>query len=123
MGVKTAKGSDREIPSFRLVSVLTRAGETDEAPPEPSPGMRACLNCGEESPERYRHCIVCGASLVTATVARENRRTVTIVFANPKPSTDTGEPLAPDAFTDVMTAYFEVMKAALERHGGTVEKF
>jgi class 3 adenylate cyclase/tetratricopeptide (TPR) repeat protein len=48
---------------------------------------------------------------------------VTIVFANPKPHSEHGEPLEPTAFTDMMTRYFEVMKAALERHGGTVEKF
>ena len=122
MGLKSPKGSDLEIQAFRLVSVLSRAAEADVAPPEPAPGMRPCQVCGEESPRGYRYCIACGASAATS-AARDSRKTVTIVFANPKPHTESGESLEPNAFTDVMTTYFEAMKIALERHGGTVEKF
>ena len=122
MGPKSPKGSDVRIRSYQLVSVLSRAAEEDSTPPEPSPGMRACQVCGEESPERYRFCSVCGASMATV-IARDSRKTVTIVFANPRLHTERGEPLEPKAFTHVMTRYFEAMKAALERHGGTVEKF
>ena len=122
MGPKSPKGSDLQIESHRLVSVHSRAAEAETQPPEPAPGMRICQVCGDESPERYRYCITCGASATNAT-ARDSRKTVTIVFANPKPHTDSGAPLEPTAFTDVMTRYFEAMKVALERHGGTVEKF
>jgi class 3 adenylate cyclase/tetratricopeptide (TPR) repeat protein len=122
MGLKSPKGSDVQIQSYRLVSVVSRAEAEETVAPEPSPGMRICQVCGEESPEDYRYCVTCGAAKATALV-RDSRKTVTIVFANPKPHTDTGEPLDPNAFTDVMTRYFEAMKAALERHGGTVEKF
>ena len=122
MGPKSPKGSDVRIRSYQLVSVLSRAAEEDSTPPEPSPGMRACQVCGEESPERYRFCSVCGASMATV-IARDSRKTVTIVFANPRLHTERGELLEPKAFTHVMTRYFEAMKAALERHGGTVEKF
>jgi len=122
MGPKSPKGSDLQIQSYRLVAVRARDAVNDDPPPEPSPGHRACQVCGEESPERYRYCNHCGASTSTA-ASRDSRKTVTIVFANPKPHTDSGEPLDPKAFTDVMTRYFEAMKAALERHGGTVEKF
>src|SRR2546428_2600116 len=34
-----------------------------------------------------------------------------------------GERLDPEALRRVMTRYFEVSRATLERHGGTVEKF
>ncbi|HEX4897173.1 MAG TPA: adenylate/guanylate cyclase domain-containing protein, partial [Candidatus Limnocylindrales bacterium] len=122
LGLNTAKGSEVGIRSHRLVSVVSRVATEDEAPPEAAPGMRTCQVCGEESPERYRYCNNCGASASIA-VARDSRKTVTIVFANPKPHSEHGEPLQPTAFTDIMTRYFEVMKAALERHGGTVEKF
>ncbi|HSO29571.1 MAG TPA: adenylate/guanylate cyclase domain-containing protein, partial [Candidatus Sulfomarinibacteraceae bacterium] len=123
MGRKSPKGSDLQIQSYRLVAVHARpAAEEAAAPPEPAPGMRACQVCGEESPAHYRFCVTCGASAATI-AARDSRKTVTIVFANPKPHTETGEPLEPTAFTDVMTRYFEAMKVALERHGGTVEKF
>jgi class 3 adenylate cyclase/tetratricopeptide (TPR) repeat protein len=122
LGPRSPKGSDLQIQSHRLVAVRSRTAVEDVAPPEPTPGTRACQVCGEESPERYRYCISCGASASTA-MARDSRKTVTIVFANPKPHTESGLPLEPAAFTDVMTRYFQAMKVALERHGGTVEKF
>lgn len=122
MGPKSPKGSELQIPSFRLISVRSRASQEDSMPPEASPGMRICGICGEESAERYRFCVTCGASM-TVVIARDSRKTVTIVFANPKPHTENGLPLEPRAFTDVMARYFEAMKVALERHGGTVEKF
>ena len=122
MGPKSPKGSDSQIESFQLISVRARMEGDDSGPPEPSAGMRACHVCGEEVPEQHGYCIMCGAA-ATRTEARDSRKTVTIVFANPKPTTDSGEPLDPNAFTDVMTRYFEEMKTALERHGGTVEKF
>jgi class 3 adenylate cyclase/tetratricopeptide (TPR) repeat protein len=122
LGLNSLKGSEVQVRSHRLVSVVSRAAMEDAAPPETAPGMRACQVCGEESPERYRYCNTCGASAATA-ASRDSRKTVTIVFANPKPHSEHGEPLEPTAFTNMMTRYFEVMKAALERHGGTVEKF
>ena len=34
-----------------------------------------------------------------------------------------GESLDPESLRSVMTRYFDRMRAVLERHGGTVEKF
>jgi len=116
------KGSDELLTAYRLVSVRERSGEEDEVVPEALPGMRICPSCGDQSPERMRFCNTCGASLTTF-VARESRRTVTIVFAMPKVHTLDGEPPSPETMRDVMSAYFDGMRAALERHGGTVEKF
>jgi class 3 adenylate cyclase/tetratricopeptide (TPR) repeat protein len=116
------KGSTELYNGFRLVSVKERAGEAEEAVHEPDPGMRICPGCGEQSPERMRFCTTCGASLSTH-VARESRRTVTIVFAMPKVHALSGEAPGPETMRDVMSAYFEGMRGALERHGGTVEKF
>jgi class 3 adenylate cyclase/tetratricopeptide (TPR) repeat protein len=53
----------------------------------------------------------------------ESRRTVTIVFADVSGSTSLGEQLDPEPLRRVMASYFEEMSAAVERHGGTVEKF
>jgi class 3 adenylate cyclase/tetratricopeptide (TPR) repeat protein len=116
------KGSDTTYQAFRLVSVRERATEADAAPPEAPPGMCICPSCGEQNPVRMRFCTVCGASLAT-TVARESRRTVTIVFAMPKVHVLSGEAPGPDVMREVMQRYFEAMRSALERHGGTVEKF
>src|SRR5207247_1753374 len=86
------------------------------------PGMKICPSCGEQSPDRYRLCNTCGASLAEH-VARETRRTVSIVFAMPKVHAMSGEAPGPEALRDVMSSYFDAMRSALERHGGTVEKF
>jgi class 3 adenylate cyclase len=48
---------------------------------------------------------------------------VTIVFSDLKGSTAMGEKLDSEAVREVMSRYFDEMKAALERHGGTVEKY
>jgi class 3 adenylate cyclase/tetratricopeptide (TPR) repeat protein len=124
VGAVSAKGSEATFQGFRLVSVHDRVVDTEAMTvvPEAAPGMRICPSCGEQSPERMRLCVVCGASLA-ATIARESRRTVTIVFAMPKVHALSGAAPGPEVLRDVMSRYFEGMRSALERHGGTVEKF
>jgi class 3 adenylate cyclase/tetratricopeptide (TPR) repeat protein len=51
------------------------------------------------------------------------RKTVTVVFADLADSTTLTESLDPEAMRAILTRYFDTMKAALERHGGIVEKF
>jgi class 3 adenylate cyclase len=53
----------------------------------------------------------------------EVRKTVTVLFADVVSSTALGEQLDPEALRRVMSRYFEAARAAVERHGGTVEKF
>src|SRR5439155_968514 len=53
----------------------------------------------------------------------EVRKTVTIVFSDLKGSTAMGEKLDSEAVREVMSRYFDEMRDALERHGGTVEKY
>ena len=48
---------------------------------------------------------------------------MTIVFSDLKGSTAMGEKLDSEAVREVMSRYFDEMRAALERHGGTVEKY
>jgi class 3 adenylate cyclase/tetratricopeptide (TPR) repeat protein len=48
---------------------------------------------------------------------------VTLLFTDVTGSTTMGEQLDPEAYRGVMGRYFEVARAAVERHGGTVEKF
>jgi class 3 adenylate cyclase/tetratricopeptide (TPR) repeat protein len=55
--------------------------------------------------------------------AREVRKTVTVVFCDVSGSTAMGERLDPESTRRVMARYFDVTRAAIERHGGTVEKF
>ncbi len=48
---------------------------------------------------------------------------MTIVFCDLSGSTSLGERLDPESVRRMITRYFDAMKEALERHGGTVEKF
>jgi class 3 adenylate cyclase len=53
----------------------------------------------------------------------EGRKTVTVVFCDVAGSTSLGETIDPEALRRIMERYFEEARAALEAHGGTVEKF
>ncbi len=53
----------------------------------------------------------------------EVRKTVTALFADVTGSTALGERLDPESLRAVMTRYADEMRAVVERHGGTVEKF
>ncbi len=81
-----------------------------------------CQTCSSENRPEARFCDSCGAALV-AVVAREQRKVVTVLFCDVAGSTALGERLDPEAMRIVMSSYFEVARDAIERHGGTVEKF
>ncbi len=51
------------------------------------------------------------------------RKTVTVLFCDLTGSTELGESVDPEALRELLAHYFERMKAIVERHGGTVEKF
>ena len=84
--------------------------------------MLTCANCGRESPEDFAFCPACSAPLAPP-APQEVRKTVTVVFCDVTGSTAMGERLDPESLRRVMSRYFAEMRAALERHGGTVEKF
>ena len=79
--------------------------------------------CGQENPEGFRFCGACGASLEAVPAPRETRKTVTVVFSDVTGSTALGEQLDPESLRRVMGRYFDEMKAVVESHEGTVEKF
>jgi class 3 adenylate cyclase/tetratricopeptide (TPR) repeat protein len=67
--------------------------------------------------------MACATPLAPAVHAREQRKTVTVVFCDVTGSTALGERTDPEMLRRVMSRFFHAMKDALERHGGTVEKF
>jgi class 3 adenylate cyclase/tetratricopeptide (TPR) repeat protein len=85
--------------------------------------MAACPNCGQENPADARFCQACAAPLTHAGAAHEVRKTVTVVFADIVDSTPLGERLDPESLRRVVWRFFAEMRAALEAHGGTVERF
>jgi class 3 adenylate cyclase len=51
------------------------------------------------------------------------RKTVTVLFCDTTGSTELGETVDPERFRALLARYFERMKAIVDRHGGSVEKF
>jgi class 3 adenylate cyclase/tetratricopeptide (TPR) repeat protein len=60
---------------------------------------------------------------VTDRTGAQVRKTVTILFCDVTGSTSLGEQLDPESLRSLMSRFFEEMRAVLERHGGTVEKY
>ena len=85
--------------------------------------MLTCLSCGRENPDDARFCNGCGYVLTATPAAREQRKTVTVLFCDVSGSTALGERLDPEPLRALLADYFERMKAIVERHGGSVEKF
>jgi class 3 adenylate cyclase/tetratricopeptide (TPR) repeat protein len=54
---------------------------------------------------------------------REYRKVVTVLFCDVAGSTSLGESVDPEVLRALLSRYFDEMKAIVERHGGTVEKF
>ena len=122
----TAQRSPRALPS-----VTRSCSPAIDAEPYASPagaasldfGVRACPSCGEETPEGARFCPACGMALAGGPRRQGFRKVVTIVFCDLCDSTELGERLDPESLRQVIARYFGAMSAALERHGGAVEKF
>src|SRR6266511_3727208 len=53
----------------------------------------------------------------------EARKVVTILFSDVTGSTVLGEALDPESLRQLMGRYFQEMRAVVQRHGGTTEKF
>jgi len=67
---------------------------------------------------------MCGASLtVTPEATREERKVVTVLFCDLVGFTAKAEKLDPEEVRAVLRPYHDRVRAELERHGGTVEKF
>ena len=86
--------------------------------------MEACSSCGFENAEGAKFCSECGSQLAaTPAGRREERKVVTVVFADLVGSTSRAEQLDPEDVRAILLPYHERLRTELERHGGTVEKF
>jgi class 3 adenylate cyclase/tetratricopeptide (TPR) repeat protein len=85
--------------------------------------MTTCPACGKENPDGFQFCGFCTAPLQTGSASRGQRKTVTVLFCDVTGSTELGESTDPEALRSLLARYFERMKAIVEAHGGTVEKF
>ena len=86
--------------------------------------MPFCASCGHENRESAKFCEECGFLLAArAAQAKEQRKTVTVLFCDLTGSTALGERLDPERLRALLGRYFERMKGIAERYGGSVEKF
>jgi class 3 adenylate cyclase len=74
--------------------------------------MPTCPNCGTESPEGFRFCPSCGAAMSAPEPTREERKLVTILFADVTGSTALGEQLDPERLRVLLSAYFSACRSS-----------
>jgi class 3 adenylate cyclase len=84
-----------------------------------------CSSCRKELPERFPYCPFCGAALSEAVSApaREERKVVTVLFADLVGFTAQAHQLDPEDVRALLSGYHAHLRTELERFGGTVEKF
>src|SRR5205809_4279296 len=83
-----------------------------------------CPVCGQENPAGFKFCGPCGAELAAAVApAREERKVITVLFADLVGFTSRAEKLDPEDVRAMLSPYYARLRHELERHGGTVEKF
>jgi class 3 adenylate cyclase/tetratricopeptide (TPR) repeat protein len=84
---------------------------------------RFCPACGEALAERPRFCPGCGTAVAPVATPPQRRKLATLLFCDMSGSTAMGERVDPESVREMMFSYFHEMRGAIERHGGTVEKF
>jgi class 3 adenylate cyclase/tetratricopeptide (TPR) repeat protein len=81
-----------------------------------------CTSCGQENASDSRFCSRCGG-LLAHTLFREERKVVTVIFCDLVDFTSRAERLDPEDVRALQAPYYRHVRAELEHHGGTVEKF
>jgi class 3 adenylate cyclase len=86
--------------------------------------MAVCPSCGQENPVGARFCNGCGTPLeLTPAGAGEERRIVTVLFADMAGFTARAERLDPEDVRAILSRYYSRFRNEIEAFGGTVEKF
>ena len=85
--------------------------------------MVTCPKCGQENPPVAKFCLACGESLPAQHGLAEERKVVTVLFADLVGFTARAERLDPEDVRAILTPYFARVREQIEACGGTVEKF
>jgi class 3 adenylate cyclase len=80
-----------------------------------------CRRCSAAVPAGARFCPACGAGLGEGAI--EERKLVTVLFADITGSTTLGERFDPERWRVLLQRFFSVMTSTIEAWGGTVQKF
>src|SRR5919106_20020 len=113
---------EREVssapPDVRPSVTLTR----DDARVTTSAAPPMCAVCGEPLSERARFCANCGAPVETS-LGTDERKMVTVVFADLVDSTGLAQRLDPERAREVLGRFFDVASEELLALRGRPEKF
>src|ERR671918_1279322 len=82
-----------------------------------------CPNCGQENPAGFRLCGMCGTPLTAPEPVREERKVLTVLFADLVGFTSRSEQMDPEDVRALLAPYWQRLREELERFGGAVEKF
>src|SRR5438094_2117818 len=80
-----------------------------------------CPNCGTPLPEDARFCPNCGTPVAAPAV--QERKLVTVVFADLAGSTELATHLDPERYREVMQAFYQMVSRELASLRGRAEKF
>src|SRR4051812_24517379 len=84
--------------------------------------MATCAACGYRAEPGFRFCPACGAGAEVAD-GWGQRKVGTVLCCDIPGSPQVGEDTEPEALRGLLARYFQRMKAIVESHGGTVDKF
>jgi class 3 adenylate cyclase len=84
--------------------------------------MKRCLRCGQDNAEDARFCSAC-ANPFAAAEAREERKIVTVLFADLVGFTARADHLDPEDVRAILRPFHARLRTEIEAFGGTVEKF
>lgn len=97
----------------------------------------SCMSCGAPAEANDKYCGACGAplgaqaagakpvgqSLEAPRRPTEERRVVSVLFADLVGFTTHSEQRDPEEVRELLTSYFDSARAVMSRYGGTIEKF
>ena len=88
--------------------------------------QRTCPNCGEPAPAGAKFCMACGTALdapAGVPAASDERRRVTVLFADLSGYTAVAEQMDPEAVKRLVDGALRRLGQEVERYGGTVDKY
>jgi class 3 adenylate cyclase/tetratricopeptide (TPR) repeat protein len=86
--------------------------------------VSVCPSCGHRNQPGAKFCSECGLALAEARPpSAEERKVVTVLFADLVGFTDRAEQMDPEDVRALLSQFYARLRAELERFGGTVEKF
>src|SRR5438105_3848938 len=85
--------------------------------------MPICSNCSQDNPANARFCLNCGSPLAAAPAKGEERKVVSVLFADLVGFTAASEAADPEDVRARLRPYHPRLKELIEVRGGTVEQF